>query len=76
MKPFNNSGRTKAQIVRYMETGPLASLIIETTDGIHLEACHCEPCFQKKLDALVSKSEEATNDLQSDSVGSLDSHQL
>lgn len=68
--PVNISGRSKAQIVEDWEARNLIYLVVGTP---HTELCRCAVCFQTKLNALMSHSEEATNGLSCNPVGDLSS---
>jgi hypothetical protein len=41
--------------------GPL--VLTASNEAVHLDACTCGPCFQKKLDALVERSDQRTREL-------------
>lgn len=72
--PVNTSGRSKEDIVKDMENTELAAFIIETDTGVHLDACRCRKCFQRKLDALMTQSEVTTNDIRTNFIGDANSN--
>lgn len=70
IKPENVTGRTVRQIVDDAERtwlkphlividGPL--VVTASSGNQHLDACRCNECFNKKLDALIVSQEESLN---------------
>jgi hypothetical protein len=71
IKPENVTGRSPRQIVEDAERtwlkpylivneGPLT--VTASNDSQHLDACRCNDCFNKKLDALIASQEAALKD--------------
>lgn len=72
--PERVTSRSKAQIVKEAESTWLKPFIIEHNDGqtkelheisikTHAEDCHCEPCIQRQLDAIIAFGDAATKEL-------------
>jgi hypothetical protein len=77
VKPENITGRTPKKIVADVEKTWLKDSLIMTdapeerpaivsNRQEHLEACRCNECFNKKLDALIASQEAALNQGESD----------
>lgn len=70
IRPEKVSGRSPSQIVADAEATWLKPHLIvnegplEITAGTseHLDSCRCNPCFQKKLDALVDSTERSAQE--------------
>lgn len=67
IKPENITGLTTKQIVDDAEHTWLkphlilndAPLMVTASNDAHLDACRCNNCFNKKLDALIASQEES-----------------
>lgn len=59
IKPIRTTKRTKQQIVDDVESSWLGQHIISTGLDVHLEACKCIVCWNKKLDELIASQEAA-----------------
>ena len=71
IRPERITNRMPAQIVKDAECTWLkdyliaieGALEVTTVSNEHLDACQCDLCFQKKLDALVESSNASVRDL-------------
>ncbi len=59
INPVNTTGRTKEQIVKYVENNILHNVLIDFNVEAHPSFCRCNKCFQAKLDAVVALGEVA-----------------